>query len=44
MENILDTRGGGSQAGGINAGAAVAYGAMSQYTSNGVLQATSLGF
>jgi predicted phage gp36 major capsid-like protein len=38
------TFGGTAQAGGVNAGAAVAYGAMSQYTSNSVLQATSLGF
>jgi HK97 family phage major capsid protein len=35
---------GTSQAGGVNTGAAVAYGAMSQFTANGVLQATSLGF
>ena len=35
---------GGNQAGGVNAGAAVAYGALSQYTANGILQPTSLGF
>jgi HK97 family phage major capsid protein len=35
---------GTDQSGGVNAGAAVAYGGMSQYTTNGVLQATSLGF
>ena len=35
---------GTSQGGGINVGGAVAYGAMSQFTSNSPLQASSLGF
>jgi len=35
---------GTDQAGGVNVGAAVAYGATSQYQTNSVLQATSLGY